>query len=181
MSGKYPVTRFEQFFVAGEISAVERPDRMVIQFFVALVKTIRRSKKRYGIGNVNGHWHIQLTADVPHGIEMWIVNLDQRSRGDVFPQIESQRFKNFQASCSVTVSPLNRFGLNVWIIWLLEPGIGWLSESVEAPRNGMIIFVDGVSQTFVEATSEVHHGSNIFSVHNREQFLWRGRGIAGRC
>src|SRR4029077_17728967 len=140
MSGKHAVPCFQQFFVAGEISSVKRPVRVIVQFLVAFVKPIRRSKKRHRIGNVNGHWYIELTADVPHGIESWIVDLYQGSGGGVFPQIKSERFENFQASCPITLGPLNRFRLNSWIIRLLEAGINRFSEGVEAPGDSAIIF-----------------------------------------
>ena len=68
---------------------------MIIEFFIAFVKTIGGSKKCDRIGDMNGYRHIQLPTGVPHGIKSRIVNLDECSGSDIFAKVESKRFENF--------------------------------------------------------------------------------------
>ena len=101
------VARFQQLRVAWEVAAVKRPVRMVIQLFISLVEAVSGSEESDGIGNMNGHGHVELSARVPHGIEAGIVNLHQRAFRNIFAKIEPQSLQNLQAAGAVAVGLLD--------------------------------------------------------------------------
>src|ERR1700722_454149 len=132
MPVNHPVTRGDQLRVAGKISSIERPVRMIIQLFVALVEAIRGGEKCNRIRNVNCHGNVELSASVPHGIKTDIVNFHQRARSNVFSKIESQGLENLQAASPITMGPLYSLRLHFRVIRLLEAGIRGLGERVKA-------------------------------------------------
>ena len=108
---------------------------------------------------------------IPHRVEAAIINLHQRSRRDVLPQVKAERFEKFQASRSIPMCPFNRLPLKLRIIRLLESRIRRLGESIKATRIGLVVFRDSLFQTIIVSAGQVDHSANIPAVHYRKQFL----------
>src|SRR5882724_11568115 len=66
--GDDTVPRREQLVVAGKVSAMERPVRMIVEFFVTFVEAVGWQEECNRIRNMNRHRKIQLAARIPHGI-----------------------------------------------------------------------------------------------------------------
>src|SRR6266581_5101665 len=82
VSRDYSIASGEQFLIAGKISSMKRPVRMVIQFLIALVEAVRRSKECNRIRDMNRYREVELATGVPHGIKSGVVNLHERARCD---------------------------------------------------------------------------------------------------
>src|SRR5215471_4870383 len=113
MTRENAIARREQFRVAGKIVTIKRPIGMVVELLVSLVESVGGCEERDGIGNVNGHRHIQLATGVPHGIKTRIINLDQGAGGDVLTQIKTERLQNLEPPRPVAVRRLDRRRLNL--------------------------------------------------------------------
>ena len=66
---------------------------------------------------------------------------------------------------------LNGLCLQLRVIRLLEAGIGGLGESIETAGICSVVSTYSLGKTMVVAAGQVDHGSNVLTVHHREQFL----------
>src|SRR5690242_9071284 len=99
---------------------------MIVQLLEALVEAVYWQKESFGIRNVYCHGHIQSPTCLPHGIETFVIHLHERPRGYVLPQIESQRFQDFQAARANLVRATNFICLELAVsrlIGALPPGL----------------------------------------------------------
>src|SRR5690349_24981899 len=109
------------------------PIRVCAQLFVTFVEAIRGQEKRFRIGHVNGHRHVESSGRFPHLIESLVVNLNQWAGGYVFAEIESERLENFQATRTSFFSGCDLFALKFRIVWhgdLCVPGFGENDEAI---------------------------------------------------
>src|SRR5450755_669875 len=175
MPRHHSIAGSDQFVVAGKISSMERPVRMVVQFLVPLVKAVRRGKECNRIRDMNGHGEVELAAGIPHGIEPGIVDLHERARGDAFAKVKAESLKNLQTSRAVAMRLLDRPRLHLWIVRLLKSRVRRFGKSIETSLMRTIIVRDGFREAFVVPASQVHHRANILALHYRQQLLRRAQ------
>src|SRR5438445_12106292 len=114
---------------------------MVVEFFKTLVESICRSEERKRIRDMNRHWHVQLSARIPHGIKSWIINLHQSPRSDVLSAVKTKRFEDLQAASTIEMRLLVAISLEFRIIQFIKPRVRRFGEGIEASGKGVTIFV----------------------------------------
>src|ERR1700679_893703 len=164
MSSDDPVTRIEQLGDAGKVAAIEGPVGMMAEFLIAFVEAVRGREERNRIRNVNGDRYPELPAGLPHGIESWIVDPDQVAGVDVLAEVKSQGLQNLQPPCTLPMCPLNRIGLQLWVVGLLQPFITGFGEGIKASGMGPVVLLNHIPQSVVIAARQVDHGTDVFAI-----------------
>ena len=66
---------------------------------------------------------------------------------------------------------LDCFRLVFRIIRFFEARVCRFSEGIESAGHGPIILFHRFSQAFVKASGKIHHGPNVFSIHDLKEFF----------
>ena len=170
MTRDHSVSRLNQLGIRGKIVVMKRPIGMIAELLVSLVEPIRGREKGNWIGDMDCDGHLQMAADLPHGIKPGIVDLHELSGGDVVPQIEPEGLEDFQTAGPVTMSLFDRFCLNLWIAGFEKARVTGFSERVEPVRMSFVVPSDGFDEAGIKSAGQVYHGTDIFPVHNGDQF-----------
>src|SRR5689334_4362437 len=109
MATQHLVSRFVQFAARRKAATAERPVRMRVQFFPALVETVGRKKECVRIGNVYSDRHTEVPRRFPHGIESRVVDTHQLARA--ISQTQAEHLQYFQSARPGPVRALDLIGL----------------------------------------------------------------------
>src|SRR5437660_3626704 len=99
---------------------MERPVRMIVQFFKSLIEPIGWKEESFRVGHVNRHGDAKSSTGSPHRVETRIVNLDEWSRRHLLAQVESESLEHFEPARTGVFCVSNGVRLRLGIIRLIR-------------------------------------------------------------
>src|SRR5215468_10910545 len=141
---------------------------MIVQLFKALVEAVNEQKESFRIRNMDRHGNTQRPARFPHGIKTLVIYFHERPPGDLVAQIQSERLQDFQSTNSGFVSADNFIRLKLAVSRLIRTFPPGFRKSYKAVRMWCLIFSNRLFQTFSNSTCEVHHDTDVLTVHQRQ-------------